>query len=216
MSTSEGLHLPPLPYAAEALAPAIGAGTVSVHYRQIFGAHRDALRILLDGHPSLAKKSAEELLCARSLPARDAAEIRWHAGAVFAHTLYFSSMRPPVGGYAEPLGELACLIRRDIGSYGELCFRFREAALAIRGVGFLYLVLTPRGDRVRLLACRDTGVPSSAEGKPLLCMDLWEHAYYLDYAADRAAAVNAFLSVLDWEAAERRLQDLLGKITNGK
>ncbi len=211
MTWRRSITLPPLPYAAQALTPAISAGTVSVHYERIFRAHVDALNILLDGYPTLLKKSASELLASRVLPPRDAAQIRWHAGAVFAHTLYFSSMRPPSGGYAEPCGNLAHLIRRDIGSYGELCFRFREAALTLCGPGFLYLVLTPRGGQIRLISCHGVEVPSSRQGQPLLCMDLWEHAYFIDCAEDRAAAVNAFLSVLDWKAAEQRLCKLTKK-----
>ena len=200
---------PPLPYAADALSPAISKETVTIHYERIFKAHADALHILLDGNPNLLQKSAYEVLRERSLPLRESAEIRFHAGAVFAHSLYFSSMHPSRGGCAEPVGRLARLIRRDIGSYGELCFRFREAALSLCGPGFLYIVLTPRSGRVQLLSCRGADVPSERAGYPLLCMDLWEHAYFLDAADDRVLAVNAFLAVADWEAAERRLLELI-------
>ena len=207
MSFGFHLSLPPLPYEAGALFPAYGASAVSLHHGRIFSSHVDALRLVLDGYPSLRERQLRELLYARGASPRDAEEIRWHAGAVLAHSLYFDSMRPYMGGCPEPMGKLRDIIRQEIGSYAELCYRFREAALSLRGAGFLYLVLTERG-RLRLLALRDTEFPSKAEGEPLLCMDLWEHAYFIDYADNRASAVDAFLSVASWDAAEQRLRRL--------
>ncbi len=207
MSEHARFTLPPLPYAADALAPAYSGGALCVHHDRILGAHIDSLNILLDGRPTLQGRSASDLLLTSRLPLADADEIRWHAGAICAHTLYFRSMCPPSGGYPIPHGRLAELLLRDVGSYAEFCYRFRRAALSLAGAGFLYLVQELSSGRIRLLTCRDYGVPSRARYKPLLCADLWEHAYFSDYAEDRALAVDAFLSVVNWKEAERNLQE---------
>ena len=207
MSKHTRFVLPPLPYTADALFPAYGSGAISVHHDRIFCAHIDSLNILLDGRASLYGKSASELLLVSRLPPADASEIRWHAGAIFAHTLYFRSMCPPSGGYPIPHGQLAKLLLRDIGSYAEFCYRFRREALSLVGAGFLYLVQERASGVMRLRAYRNYEVPSSARYRILLCADLWEHAYFSDYAEDRAGAVDAFLSVVNWAEAEKNLKE---------
>lgn len=207
MSEHTRFTLPPLPYAADALFPAYGGGAISVHHDRIFGAHIDSLNILLDGRESLKAKTVSELLFTARLPPADASEIRWHAGAVFAHTLYFRSMCQPSGGYPVPSGRLAELLARDIGSYAEFCYQFRTMALSLAGAGFLYLVEERASGRVCLKICRDYEVPSPARYRLLLCTDLWEHAYFSDYAEDRAKATDVFLSVVNWKEAEKNLKE---------
>ena len=204
MSEQTRFFLPPLPYEADALFPAYGTGALCTHHDRIFAAHVDALNILLDGYRALQGKSVYELLYSSKLPRVDAEAIKWHCGAVFAHTLYFRSMSAPSGGYPIPGGRLAEKMRQSIGSYAEFCYRFREAALSVSGVGFLYLVFDKRSKTVRLLPCRNYDVPGGW-CTALLCMDLWEHAYFSDYAEDRAAAVDAFLSVVNWREVEHNL-----------
>ena len=201
------LPLPPLPYAADALFPAYSGGALCIHHDRILGAHIDSLNILLDGRPTLQGKSASELLLSSRLPSADAGEIRWHAGAICAHALYFRSMHPPSGGYPIPRGRLAELLLRDIGSYAEFCYRFRSEALSLIGAGFLYLVQERASGRIRLLACRDYDLPNCRRYKLLLCADFWEHAYFSDYAENRALAADAFLSVVNWEEAEKNLKE---------
>lgn len=192
-------RLPPLPYADTDLEPAFSARTLKLHHGQIFQSHIDALNIALDGYPLLQNRSAASLLTDNRLPRRQEEEILWHAGAVYCHDLYFRSMKACCGGFPVPTGKLQSEIRRDIGSCEGFCFSFREAAEALRGPGFLFLVRETSGGRWKLLSMRDYRVPDLRRVSPLLCMDLWEHAYFNEYASDRGRVVNAFLSVINWQ-----------------
>ena len=192
-----------LPFPYDALYPAICAPTLEVHCQEIMHAHLDALEVLRASHPELAELSARELLLRRNLPRRDAEAIVWHAGAVYAHGLYFSSLAPPVGGYSRPGQSLTKWLSRDIGSFAEVVYRLREAAVTMRGVGFVYLLRDASGKLV-IRSFRDYDCPTLAREKPLFCIDLWEHAYFSDVGPRPERAVDAFLSVLCWEKVERR------------
>jgi Fe-Mn family superoxide dismutase len=203
MSQRENAIEQQLPFSSDALYPAFCSGTLEVHHGQIFRAHQDALTILRASYPEIASLSARELLMRRNLPRRDAEGILWHAGAVYAHGLYFSSLAPPSGGYPQPKGELSLMLSRDIGSLGELVYRLCEAASSMRGVGFLYL-LRDAGGRLAIRSLRDYDCPSLHRERPLFCIDLWEHAYFSDHGARPEKAVDAFLSVLCWDTVEKR------------
>lgn len=203
MPQYEKSFLNALPFSFDALYPAFCAGTLEVHYGQIYRAHKDALTILRASYPEISTLSVRELLLCRRLPRRDADGILWHAGAVYAHELYFSSLAPPCGGYPCPKRELTETLSRDIGSPGELAYRLCEAASSMRGVGFVYL-LRDVGGRLVIRSYRDYDCPSLARETPLFCIDLWEHAYFSDHGARPEKAVDAFLSVLSWKQVENR------------
>ena len=203
MSQRENTPMSYLPFPLDALYPAFCAGTLQVHFDRIFQAHRDALTVLRASYPEIAELSARELLMRRNLPRRDTEEILWHAGAVFSHELYFSSLAPSIGGYPKPKGELASTLSRDVGSLGELAYRLGEAAASMHGVGFIYLIRDARGSLV-IRSLKDYDCPSLARELPLFCIDLWEHAYFSDHGASPEKAVNAFLSVLSWDTVEKR------------
>ncbi len=204
MPQSENFFEKGLRFSSDAFYPAVSPITLEVHYGQICRAHLDAMRILRASYPELSGLSVRELLVRRNLPRRDADGIRWHAGALYAHELYFSSIAPLTGGYPQPKGELAAMISQDVGSYAELAFRLREAAEMLRGVGFVYLLLDASG-RVKIRSLKDYDCPSLSKERPLFCIDLWEHAYFSDHGPHPDRAVDTFLSVLCWSTVEKRL-----------
>ena len=203
MPKIERISVAPLAFPYDALYPVFSASTLMTHFEKILRAHLDALTILKASYRELAAMTVYELLTARSLPRRDADEIRWHAGAVYAHELYFSSLSVPLGGYSQPGPLLAEAISQSIGSFSELVYRLREAATTMRGVGFLHLVRDVRG-RLAIRCLRDYDLPQLSCERPLFCIDLWEHAYFVDHGARPDLAVDAFLSVLNWSAAEEK------------
>ena len=202
MPMKNELVLPPLPYESDGLCPAFSAASVELH-REIVQTHADALRILSDGMPPRLAKTPEAILCCRHRIGRDDALLRWHAGALYAHTLYFSSMKPYTGGYPCPGERLRRELMRDVGSYAELGYRLKEAAVGMLGAGFVYLVRT-RAGTLAVRAYREYDTPIPYGEIPLLCVDLWEHAYLSDHGVSRERAVDAFLSVTDWGRAEAR------------
>lgn len=206
MPETESFFLRGLPFPSDALSPAFGCGSIEAHYGQICRAHLDAMRIFRASYAELSSMSVRRILTGRALPRRDADAILWHAGALYAHELYFSSLTATPGGYPHPRRELAELISHDVGSFAELAYRLGEAAVGMRGVGFVYLLLGASG-RLVIRSYRDYDCPMLAKETPLFCIDLWEHAYYTDHGAHPERAVDAFLSVLSWRAVEKRIYD---------
>ena len=206
MPESENFFLRGLPFPSDAFYPAFGPATIEAHYGQICRAHLDALRILRASYAELSSLTVREILMCRRLPRRDADAILWHAGALYAHELYFSSLATSPGGYPQPRRELTKMLSRDIGSYAELAYRLREAAEGVRGVGFVYLLLDTGGS-LTIRSLKDYDLPTLSKERPLFCIDLWEHAYYADHGAHPERAVDAFLSVLCWKTVEKRVYD---------
>ena len=201
MPNIERISVTPLPFPFDALYPYFCAGTLEAHFGQVLRAHLDALTILRSSYREISALSVRDLLVSRTLPRRDADEIRWHAGAVYAHELYFSVLSPPTGGYPQPTRLLSEAISRDVGSFPELVYRIRDAADTMRGVGFLYLI-REAGGRIAIRCLTEYDVPQIRCEKPLFCIDLWEHAYFSDHGANVGKAVDAFLSVLNWSLVE--------------
>jgi Fe-Mn family superoxide dismutase len=203
MNDGSRFYLPALPYPAADLAPQIGEETVALHHGVIFQGHVDALNILLDGMPRLRQLPLYTLLTATRLPRQISADVLWHGGAMLLHELYFASMRRFCAGYPMPAGEIIARLKQNIGSYEEFCYRFREAALTLRGNGFVFLVRERSGAGLSITATHEYDLPDLVHYEPIFCIDLWEHAYYGDYRADRRAATSAFLSLLDWSGREK-------------
>ena len=183
-------EIPTLPYPKNALAPFIGAETVDLHYEKHHKGYLEKLEKLVRGKPE-ADDSLEDLI----RTARD--EVFNNAAQVWNHNFYWLSMKP--GGGGEPAGELATRIDESFGSYIEFRAQFAAAAVGEFGSGWTWLVQGPSG---RLLVCNsnDAENPLQHDLVPLLTLDVWEHAYYLDYRNERARYVEMFLDhLLDWD-----------------
>jgi Fe-Mn family superoxide dismutase len=183
--------LAPLPYAKDALEPHITGLTVEVHYERH---HRGYLKKLLE--LTRGKPEQEEPL--EALIRSASGEIFENAAQAWNHDFFWRSLTP---GGSQPKSELLTAIERDFGSIAELERRLVHAADAHFGSGWLWLALDFR-HRLRVVTTHDADNPLRQGGAPLLAVDLWEHAYYLDYFNERKHYVeNVVQHLLDWDFA---------------
>jgi len=192
----------PLPYAEDALDPVISATTMGFHYGKHHATYVENLNKALASEPELGALPLEELI-RRTAGDAERTAVYNNAAQHWNHAFYWNSMRP--GGGGAPTGPLGERIDAELGGYEAFREAFKTAATGQFGSGWAWLVLKPDG----ALAVARTGnadTPLAAGAKPLLTIDVWEHAYYLDYQNRRADYVAAWMDkLLDWEFAERNL-----------
>ena len=197
---SHHIELPPLPYAPDALAPVISAQTMSFHYGKHHKAYVDNLNKLVAGTEH-AETPLEKLIAAVAGKA-DKAGMFNNAAQVWNHTFFWNSMKPDGGG--APTGAIAKAIDGAFGSYENFKKEFTNAAVTQFGSGWAWLVLD--GDALKILKTANAETPVAEGLKPLLTIDVWEHAYYLDYQNRRGDYIKAFLdSLVNWDFAEKNL-----------
>tara|TARA_R110000744_G_scaffold344483_1_gene449884 strand:- start:9342 stop:9947 length:606 start_codon:yes stop_codon:yes gene_type:complete len=193
--------LPALPYAQDALAPHISAETLDFHHGKHHAAYVTNLNKLLDGH-ELAGKSLEDVVKASAGKA-DMAGIFNNAAQVWNHTFYWNSMTPNGGG--APSGDLASMIERDFGSLDAFKTAFATAGATQFGSGWAWLVLKDGKLEIRKTGNAETPI-TEAGVTPLLTMDVWEHAYYVDFRNRRPDYIATFLSdLVNWDFAAANL-----------
>ncbi len=192
--------LPPLPYPENALSPAISANTIGFHYGKHHQGYVNKLNELVAGTP-LADQSLEAVVKA-SAGKVDQTAIFNNAAQVWNHTFYWNSLRPKGGG--KPSGVLAELIAKSFGDYDKFKAEFAKAATGQFGSGWAWLVKD--GDKLIVTKTGNADTPIAHGQQPLLTIDVWEHAYYLDYQNRRADYVAAVLDTLiNWDFAARNL-----------
>jgi len=191
------LHsLPPLPYAEDALDPVISADTLRLHYGKHHKGYVDTLNKLIAGS-ELADLSLEQLINETAGKA-DKAAIFNNAAQTWNHTFYWRSLRAKGGG--EPPASLKQKIEATFGTVEACKKELATAATAQFGSGWAWLVL--EGDKLKVVKTGNAENPLTRGAKPLLVIDVWEHAYYIDYQNRRADYVNAVLDKLvDWSFA---------------
>lgn len=188
--------LPPLPYAEDALEPVISGETIGFHFGKHHKGYVDKLNELLAGTEHAAL-SLEELITS-SAGRPESAGIFNNAAQIWNHTFYWKSMRPDGGG--EPPAALRHRIEASFDSVDACRKALAEAAVSQFGSGWAWLVLD--GDALKVVKTADADVPFTAGMKPLLAIDVWEHAYYLDYQNRRADYVDAVIDkLINWEFA---------------
>jgi Fe-Mn family superoxide dismutase len=188
--------LPPLPYAENVLEPVIKAETVRFHYGKHHKGYVDNLNKLIAG-TEYAGLSLEKIIAGTAgQPERTA--IFNNAAQTWNHTFYWKSMTPKGGG--EPPAALKQRIEASFGSVDVCKKELASAAVSQFGSGWVWLVL--EGSRLKVVKTSNADVPLTTGMKPLLTIDVWEHAYYLDYQNRRADYVNAVLDkLINWEFA---------------
>ena len=196
--------LKPLPYPYDALEPHISADTVETHYEKHHHGYLEKLEKLLCGQPA-AERSPEQLIREQSGPIFD------NAAQVWNHDFYWRSLRPARRRAAKPpRGMLSERIGAAFGSFEGLCRRLEDAADHQFGSGYAWLFWRPGAERLEVASLPDADNPLLTADVPLLCIDVWEHAYYLDRRNRRDEYVSAVIHhLLDWEAAEQRLRAVL-------
>ena len=194
------LELPALPYEQSALEPHISANTLSFHYGKHHQTYVTNLNNLVKD-TDLAGQSLEEIIRATA-GNPDQAGIFNNAAQVWNHTFYWNSMKP--GGGGAPSGDLAAKIDASFGSYDAFAEAFSQAATTQFGSGWAWLVA--EDDSLRVLKTGNAETPVSGSATPLLTIDVWEHAYYLDYQNLRPAYIKTFLeSLANWDFAAANL-----------
>ena len=202
------LHvLPALPYAENALDPVISANTLSFHYGKHHKGYVDTLNKLVAG-TELVGLSLEQLINETAGQA-DKVAIFNNAAQTWNHTFYWRSLRPKGGG--EPPAELMDLIKSAFGNVDACKKELATAATTQFGSGWAWLVL--EGDKLKVIKTANAETPLTKGAKPLLTIDVWEHAYYLDFQNRRADYVNVVLDkLINWDFAA----DNLGEIRSGQ
>ncbi|UTH75247.1 superoxide dismutase [Chromobacterium sp. IIBBL 290-4] len=193
--------LPPLPYADNALEPVISARTIGFHYGKHHKAYLDNLSKLTAGR-DYADLSLEDVITRSAKQAGDAAIFN-NAAQLWNHTFYWNSMRPKGGG--TPPQKLREMIEASFGSVDACKQQLAGAAISQFGSGWAWLVQD--GDKLRVVKTGNADNPITAGLTPLINVDVWEHAYYLDYQNRRADYVNAVLDkLINWDFAQQNLK----------
>lgn len=182
--------LPDLPYAKDALAPYISAETLDYHHDKHHQAYVTNLNNLIEG-TEFADKSLEEIVT--SAPAGGVFN---NAAQVWNHTFYFNCMGPHAGG--EPTGAVAAAINEKFGSFADFKEKFSASAVGNFGSGWTWLVKNKDGS-IEIVNTTAAGCPLTAGQTPVLTIDVWEHAYYVDKRNARPAYVADFWNVVNWD-----------------
>lgn len=191
-------QLPPLPYAFAALEPHIDARTMEIHHDKHHAAYTTNLNKALEGHPDLAAKSIEDLLGnLNAVPEGIRTAVRNNGGGFANHNLFWTIMSPNGGG--APSGALGNAIDATFGSFDAFKEKFNNAAATRFGSGWAWLYVNGKGGLV-VGSTPNQDTPLMEGGKPILGLDVWEHAYYLHYQNRRPDYINAWWNVVDWQA----------------
>ena len=191
---------PPLPYAEDSLEPVYSANTISFHYGKHHQAYVDNLNKVIAG-TDLEDKPLEEIIAAVAGDSAKAGVFN-NAAQVWNHTFFWNSMKP--GGGGAPTGAVAARIDAAFGSYEAFVGDFKAAAVGRFGSGWAWLVA--EGDALRIVTTPNAEMPVPPGQKALITVDVWEHAYYLDYQNRRPDYVQAFFDKLaNWDWANQNL-----------
>jgi Fe-Mn family superoxide dismutase len=201
-------QLEKLPYTYDALVPNIAALTMEIHYSKHYLTYTNNLNKAIAGTP-LENLTIEEVLSKldTSIP-----EIKNNAGGYYNHSLYFKCMGPKAGG--QPKDTLANAITKKFGSFDNFTSAFKDEATKQFGSAWVWLIVDKSGElQITSTQNQDNPLMRNAviPGKPILALDLWEHAYYLDYQYKRKNYVDAFFNVINWNKISENYQEALKK-----
>ncbi|MBI4087424.1 MAG: superoxide dismutase [Candidatus Liptonbacteria bacterium] len=206
-------ELPKLPYDYDALEPYIDAKTMEIHHAKHHQAYMNKLNEALAKHPAFAEASAGKpelesladlLKNLNSVPEDIRAAVRNHGGGHFNHSLFWKMMRPQGKGAAEPEGDLAQAIKTSFDDFGKFRELFTGAAAGVFGSGWAWLVIAKSKEQraksaLSIITTANQDSPISQGLKPVLGLDIWEHAYYLKYQNRRPEYIEAWWNVVNWE-----------------
>ena len=193
-------ELPKLNYAFDALEPNIDTKTMEIHYGKHHNGYTNNLNNIISGTDNEGK-SIEDILNSLDLENKG---LRNNGGGFYNHNLFWEIMGPSGGG--EPNGKISESINSNFGSFENFKDEFSKAAATRFGSGWAWLCAHPGG---KLEICSTANqdnplMPNGCGGNPILCLDVWEHAYYLNYQNRRPDYINAFFNVINWEEVNKR------------
>ena len=195
--------LPEMPYAYDALEPHIDAKTMEIHYGKHHNGYTNNLNNAISG-TELEQNTIEEILKSLNL---DNMALRNNAGGFFNHNLFWKIMGPNCGG--NPSGEIEEAINSNFDSLENFKENFKKAAATRFGSGWAWLCIHENG---KLEICSTPNqdnplMPIGCGGNPILCLDVWEHAYYLNYQNRRPDYIEAFFNLINWEEVNNKYLD---------
>ena len=194
-------QVPDLPYSYDALEPHLDARTMEIHHTKHHAAYVANLNKALEGHDELQAKTVDDLLSRiDEIPEAIRTAVRNHGGGHANHSLFWSIMSPNGGG--EPTGDLAAAIDRDLGGFAAFQEKFSGAAGTQFGSGWAWLAVGGEGG-LEVFNSPNQDSPLMSGKTPVLGLDVWEHAYYLNYQNRRPDYVKAWWNTVNWDAVGR-------------
>lgn len=207
-------ELPSLPYSYGALEPYIDARTMEIHYTKHHAGYVSNLNKALEHCGQVWERPLEELLGDLKLvPEEFRQAVRNHGGGHLNHSLFWRIMGPRCGG--APTGQLASAVVDTFGSFGSFREQFAAAATARFGSGWAWLALDGQG-RLEVISTPNQDSPLMLGVRPILGIDVWEHAYYLTYQNRRADYVSAWWNVVDWSVVDKLYSEILAEMRSSR
>jgi len=202
-------ELPPLPYPADALEPHIDAKTMEIHHGKHHAAYVTNLNKALESAPELGKKSPQELIANLSaVPENIRGPVRNNGGGHVNHSMFWNLLK--ANGGAGPSGKLADAIKQAFGDFEQFKTKFEAAGAGRFGSGWAWLVVNGGKLEIGSTANQDNPIMGKSvagiEGKPVLGLDVWEHAYYLKYQNRRPDYMKAWWNVVNWDQAAKNFE----------
>lgn len=195
-------ELPALPYATNALEPHIDTRTMEIHHGKHHNAYVTNLNKALEAYPDLQSKTIEQLLTSLdSIPEAIRGAVRNNGGGHYNHTMFWQIMGPGKGG--EPTGELAAAINSAFGSFAAFKEKFAAAGVGRFGSGWAWLI-ADKGGALSISSTPNQDNPISEGKTAILGVDVWEHAYYLNYQNRRPDYIAAWWNVVNWDEVAKR------------
>lgn len=203
------LAFPALPYAYDALEPAIDKLTVEIHYDRHHRAYYNNFAKAIAGTEYASMPIRDIFAKMSDIPV----PVRNNGGGFYNHVLYWENLSPKGGG--EPGGELAEMIKKQFGEYGKFVEKFEDAAKTRFGSGWAWLSVDSKNGELFISSSPNQDNPlmntSERMGTPILALDVWEHAYYLQYQNKRADYISAFWKIVNWPVVEKRYMQAKAK-----
>lgn len=194
--------LPSLPYAYDALEPLIGVQTMTIHHTKHHQAYVDNLNVALDKHPELANVTLIAMLKnLASVPEDIRTAVQNQGGGHYNHSLFWTLLSKP-GTSKAPLPKVAKAIETTFKTLDAFKEAFSNAGKGRFGSGWAWLIVLPDKKTLKVVSTANQDTPL-AEGTPILALDVWEHAYYLNYQNRRADYIAAFWQLVNWETVEK-------------
>ena len=196
--------LPELGYSYTALEPIIDAKTMEIHHTKHHQAYVTGLNAVVESHPALAGKTVEELLKSWStLPESAKTAVRNHGGGHHNHSLFWSLLKKD----ASPMSsDLKSMIEKDFGSVEKFKEEFETAAKTRFGSGWAWLV-SDKNNKLAVISTANQDSPLMDGYTPVLGLDVWEHAYYLNYQNRRPDYVSSFWNIVDWDVVAKNIEN---------
>ena len=196
-------ELPKLDYAYDALEPHIDARTMEIHHSKHHQAYVDKYNAALQGTEWESKPVEEVIAQLNTLPADKQTPVRNNGGGHVNHSFFWKIIGPNGGG--EPSGKLAEAITATFGSFEEFKKKFADAGVGRFGSGWVWLI--KEGDKLEITSTPNQDSPMMEGKKPILGLDVWEHAYYLKYQNKRPDYITAFWNVVQWDVVEKLFEE---------